>query len=593
MSSEFIHRCRSLLFSPESQLELRIRTLYHRFASTRIHFRLQNYLAKRSYRKYRSIQHRTDFYDISGIPNQPCVTFLIFCDDAPPADLNQTLQSIQSLQGDRWEVLLVASDNFPDAILPETNHPRIQHTRTIHPDHLELITGDYVIFCEAGDQFHTSLLWHFYNALSTHPSADLIYYDCEYDHEQSGELTPFFKPSALSSALLLSVNYLSRAFICRKTLQSLCSEVAPSPDLLNQEYDVILRLCEAGINIKHIPSLLVRHNRLATSTSPDNQHIIQSHLTRQGLIAVSSSQQTAGCRFIWESGDPSLAIVIPSKNNRSYLEPLVHSLLNNPHKGHISINIVDNGSDDPFTIAYYRSLQQSKSNITIIPYEKPFNYSEAINLGVTSSESDLVLLLNDDMALIDQETIPELIQWAIRPEVGVVGAKLLRANRTIQHAGIILGMTGFMGHIYLNAPENYNGLFGSVNWYRNYLALTGACQMMRREVFDEVGGYDPGYQLAFGDIAFCIKVHEKGYQNIFTPFAQLIHYEGSSRGYQTPVTDILRGYDQLDRYLVEGDSYFSPNLTYTRIPKCALKKRSHEVRQKQIAARKRFYIKKQ
>ena len=115
--------------------------------------------------------------------------------------------------------------------------------------------------------------------------------------------------------------------------------------------------------------------------------------------------------------------------------------------------------------------------------------------------------------------------------------------------------------------------------------------MVRREVFNEVSGYDLGYELAFGDIDFCIKVFEKGYQNIYTPFAQFFHYEGSSRGYQTPVTDVLRGYEQLEKYMVEGDPFFSPNLTYTRIPKCLIKKRSHDERQKQIAARKRFYEK--
>jgi O-antigen biosynthesis protein len=192
---------------------------------------------------------------------------------------------------------------------------------------------------------------------------------------------------------------------------------------------------------------------------------------------------------------------------------------------------------------------------------------------------------------MDELWLSELTQWAIRPEVGVVGAKLLRKNRTIQHVGIILGLTGFMGHIYLNAPEHYNGLFGSVDWYRNYLAITGACQMIRRDVFEEVGGYDLAYELAFGDIDFCIKVHEKGYQNVYTPFAKVFHYEGSSRGYQTPVDDILRGYEQLETYLVEGDPFYSPNLTYTRIPKCVVEKHSDDERLRQTRARKSFYLK--
>jgi GT2 family glycosyltransferase len=263
--------------------------------------------------------------------------------------------------------------------------------------------------------------------------------------------------------------------------------------------------------------------------------------------------------------------------------------LNQPFEGKKEIYIVDNGSDNPQTIAYYQEVSQQQ-NIAIIPYPEPFNYSEAINRGVQETKSDLVLLMNDDMAVFTDIWLNELAQWAVRPEIGVVGAKLIRKNHTIQHAGIVMGLSGFAGHIYLNAPEDYHGLLGSVDWTRNYLAMTGACQMVRREVFNDVGGYDEGYRLAFGDIDFCLKVHEKGYQNVYTPFAQLYHYEGSSRGYQTPVEDALKGYDTLETYLINEDPFFSPNLTYTRIPRCVFKKHTVNERKQQIEARKNFYL---
>ena len=587
--TSLLHKLRSALLSPNSSLELTLRTLYHKLAATRLFFNLQNHLARRSYRIFRSQQHK-DSPDLNDFPNQPNVSFLLSSSAAALSDLRSTLQSIQSLSSDRWEVILVTPDEVPDSFFSEIDHPRIQLTQAAHHDLLSLISGDYVVFCKAGDLFNNSILVYLHEALSENPHSDLVYYDCEYRHNQTDKLTPFFKPSTHSPALLLSINYLSRGFIRRDALKSIWAQATSYPDIINLEYELCLNLCEANANIKHISALLVQQNELVSSRRPEIQNIIKAHLARQGLQAVSSTQEKNGQRFTWATGDPSLAIIIPSKNNRSLLEPLVDSLLDLPYQGHIAIHIVDNGSQDPATLAYYQKIQKS-SQVSIIPYAKPFNYSEAINLGVANSESDLVLLLNDDMALIDQKTISELVQWAIRPEVGVVGAKLLRANRTIQHAGIILGMTGFMGHIYLNAPEHYNGLFGSVDWYRNYLAVTGACQMVRRDVFNEVGGYDLGYQLAFGDIDFCIKVFENGYQNIYTPFAQFYHFEGSSRGYQTPVTDVLRGYEQLEKYMVEGDPFFSPNLTYTRIPKCLIKKRSHDERQKQIAARKSFYEK--
>jgi GT2 family glycosyltransferase len=311
-------------------------------------------------------------------------------------------------------------------------------------------------------------------------------------------------------------------------------------------------------------------------------------LVRQGLTKVASAAMPSGVRFTWDIGNPSLNVVILTKNHQAMLATLLTSIQADLRRYNTKINIVDNGSDDAATLAYYRKLRQ-EPNITIIPYHQPFNYSEAINLGVRASSSDLVLLLNDDMQSKDANWLDELMGWAVRPQVGVVGTKLVRANHTIQHAGIIMGLSGFAGHIYLNAPEHYQGLFGSVDWYRDTLALTGACQMVRRTVFDEVGGYDEGYQLAFGDLDFCLRVHERGYRNVYTPFASMYHFEGQTRGYVTPKADVVRGLDEMQQYLVEGDPYFSPHLTYTRIPKCAQNVTSQEERLRQIESRRKFY----
>jgi GT2 family glycosyltransferase len=281
-------------------------------------------------------------------------------------------------------------------------------------------------------------------------------------------------------------------------------------------------------------------------------------------------------------------IIILTKNHPGMLKKLINSIYSYEYQQEIKIKIVDNDSDDHSALAYYAKIEKLPE-IEIIPYKKTFNYSEANNLGVANSDSELILLLNDDMQVINGDWLSELSQWAIRPEIGVVGAKLIRANHTIQHAGIIMGLTGFVGHIYLNAPEHYFGLWGSVDWYRDIMAVTGACQMFRREVFQEVGGYDEKYQLAFGDVDFCCRVAETGYRNIYTPFAQLLHYEGSTRGYITPVPDTLRGYEKLAPYLHNEDPYFSTNLTYTRIPKCKIGGFEKDQRTAMIRERKKFY----
>lgn len=584
-----INKLRSIFLSPESQIELALRTIYHKILSTQLYFLWQKHLAKRSYRKYRSIQHNHPPPDLDAYPHQPRVTFLLNYQDKSLAELQSTLRSIQSLQSENWEVVVISSNTDQLAANNVNTDARIRLTRPDPASLSKSITSEYVLYCEAGDRFFPTLLKYFYAALTDNKHADLLYFDTEYYCEKTGQLHPLFKPTVLSPALLLSINYLSRCFIHQKAFRQVWSQVGHQADWLCQEYEMVLRLCEAGINLHHIPEVLMTQDHLVKPDTAERQAVLTAHLSRQGLKEVTSSQHETGIHFSWANSSPSLAIIILSKNNYRFLKHLIPALLDQPYEGQCTLNIVDNGSDDPATTAYYHELQREEK-VTIIPYPKPFNYSEAINLGVSETSSELVLLLNDDMALINDLWLDELTQWAIRPDVGVVSAKLMRKNRTIQHAGIILGLTGFMGHIYLNASEHYHGLLGSVDWYRNYLAMTGACQMVRREVFSEVGGYDENYVLAFGDIDFCLKVHQQGYQNVYTPFAQLFHYEGSSRGYTTPVGDVLRGYEQLETYLIEQDPYFNPNLTYTRIPKCLPNKQTRDDRQAQIDARKRFYL---
>jgi GT2 family glycosyltransferase len=192
------------------------------------------------------------------------------------------------------------------------------------------------------------------------------------------------------------------------------------------------------------------------------------------------------------------------------------------------------------------------------------------------------------MQVLQPDWLAELAQWALLPEIGVVGAKLLHANHTIQHAGIIIGMQGIVGHLYLNAPDHYYGLMGSVDWYRDVSAVTGACQMVRRSVFEELGGYDEEYQLVFSDIDFCLKAIKKGYRNLYDPFATLIHFEGQSRGYRTPINDLARAYEE---WLRKDDPYFSPNLTYTTIPRCQLGPADQNDRFKRMETRREMILK--
>jgi GT2 family glycosyltransferase len=162
--------------------------------------------------------------------------------------------------------------------------------------------------------------------------------------------------------------------------------------------------------------------------------------------------------------------------------------------------------------------------------------------------------------------------------VGIVGAKLLYPNGQIQHAGVVFGLQGFVDHLYMNVPQDYCGLIGSVNWYRNVSAVTGACQMMRHTVFDELSGYDENYCLVFSDVEICLRATQKNYRIVYTPFAKLIHHQGMSRGRKTPTNDLALGLKYLTSIFDGNDPYFSPNLTYTYIPHCQTKPESGDDR---------------
>jgi len=587
------NRFRSFLFSPNSRVELWLRTIYHKLNATRLLFRLHHIAALRSYQKWRSTQIKKAIPLLSEFENQPKVTFILGFPADDTEKVISTLKSLRDLKGNNWEVLLITRETGFNMKLPDdfSKDPHIKIISKNQRKCLHSISGEYLVFCQPGDRFYRSLLVHFYKKLTKGNSADIYYFDCEYQKDQSKDPYPLFKPSKYSPSMLLSINYLSRSFINLKAAQEVLSEIDTQKSLVSQEYDLIFRLCEMEKSFRHIPYVLISQEDLPKPDNLETQEMVTAHLSRLGLEDIELSETISGPQFTWSPHNPETAIIIPTKNNRPLLETLVDSIFEHTHNIDFSIHIVDNGSDDASTLNYYKTISQNPI-ISIIDYNKPFNYSEAINLGVSNSSSDLVLLLNDDMQIITDSWLRELAQWAIRPEIGVVGAKLLRANQTIQHAGIIIGLNGFAGHIYLNAPDHYQGMFGSTDWYRDYLAVTGACQMMRREVFIDAGGYDEGYRLAFGDIDFCLRVNQLGYRNVYTPFTSIYHYEGKTRGYLTPTEDVLKGLEDMKTYLETGDPNFSPNLTYTRIPKCAQKKQSQQTRAEQIEIRKQFYLRK-
>lgn len=596
MNSINFYKLRLKFLPPESRAELFLRTLYHRFVSTKLLIKWQQAKARQSYTQWRAEQLKKGSPATGQMGLKPKVTFALAIGQN---DLNQavaTIQSIQKLHISNWEILLITegegplSLGFPPDVLGDPRLKPVILAPSNRTKWFGIISGEFIIHCVAGDIFFNTLISYFYRSLNSFPSADVYYYDCEFKQDNSSRILPFFKPAKLSPELLLSVNYLSRSLIRKASIEHLIEEADPLADLLDQEYRFINQLVEEKAVFEHIAQVLISQSLHPQANDELLGKMVNSHISKYGFNGVVVEKTATTRRIHWKTGEPSIAIVIPTKNHWTRLKTLLDSISSLTDYPNYSINLVDNGSSEKEVSRYYSELEK-KPNVKIIHYDKEFNYSEAINLGVKSSDSELVLLLNNDMKVVDSQWLRELTQWALLPEVGVVGGKLLHTNKTIQHAGIVIGMQGFMGHLYLNAPDHYFGLLGSVDWYRNVSAVTGACQMMRRSVFIELGGYDEEYQLVFSDIQFCLRAIQKGYRNLYNPFVALIHYQGQSRGYQTPIKDIARAYEQWEEWLQHDDPYFSPNLTYTNIPQCQLESMDPNERYQRVVARRDMVLK--
>jgi O-antigen biosynthesis protein len=581
-------------FPPESPGERFLRTQYHRLAANQFYVAWQIKDSKASYPKWLKLQQTKPFPETQSFLPHPTVSFLLPVDTSTVDAAIKTIKSIQGQRLDGWQVVLtVSGEQAERSKLAEIFGLDPKITIMSEPEmgisqSIEFAMGQFIVCCLPGDEFLSTLLDYFYVAYVSFPDAKAYYYDCDEREVSSVAPVPFFKPSQLSPELLLSVNYLSNAIIDKKAAENVANLIDSRLNISHQERELLFLLAERNAKMQHIPQVMV-HKVKSQDDDQQTEQVIHSHLARIGIDEAVIEKTAQGTRVSWKSELPAISIIIPTKNNLRVLKTLLDSIFSLTQYPSYEVLLVDNASDDPSTLSYYANLE-SDQKVRVVPFNEPFNYSKAINLGAANSKSDLLLFLNNDMQVLQSDWLKELAQWATLSEIGIVGAKLLHPNQTIQHAGVVIGLQGFMGHLYLNAPDHYYGLLGSVDWYRNVSAVTGACQILRRSVFDELGGYDENYQLVFNDVDICLRAIQKGYWILYDPFATLIHFEGHSRGYNTPIGDIVRAYEKLEVWLLHDDPYFSPNLTYTTIPKCLLKPLAGHDRINRIVARKRAIL---
>ena len=278
------------------------------------------------------------------------------------------------------------------------------------------------------------------------------------------------------------------------------------------------------------------------------------------------------CRIIFDIPSPSplVSIIIPTKDQATLLECCVKSILNNSTYLNYETILVDAGSIEESTKKLYAKFAK-QPQVKLLKWDKPFNYSAVNNFAATHAKGDQLLFLNNDTKVISSDWIEAMLEFASRGDVGAVGAKLLYPNCTLQHAGVILGIGGVAGHSHKYFPPNSFGYFGRLVIPQNLSAVTAACIMIPRNVFKEVGGFDEGYALAFNDVDLCLKIRALGKLVVWTPHAELYHYESKTRGYEDTSEKQARFKGEIDRFqarwgevLSQGDPYYNPNLSLVK-----------------------------
>jgi len=509
----------------------------------------------------------------------------------PPADaLEAMLSSVISQSYGLWEHCIVNADpedkNSKERISVSARKDKRILTQTLEQNFgiaentneaIKMAHGEWIAFLDHDDQLSPDALYEVVKLINEHPEVDVIYSDEDKIRTfDKYRFSPFFKPD-FNLDYLRSLNYMTHFLVVRKELGDTVGWLDSQFDGA-QDFDLVLKLAEKTCQIFHLPKILYHWKAVEGSAAGSNdakvyaveagERALAAHLKRSG-----QEGQVVPGQFPYQprytiAGQPKVSIVIPNRDNSPTLRRLLDSVFQKSTYPNFEIVLVENGSNEKETFDYYADLEK-RPNVKIVEWKNEFNYSLVNNYGEEHSSGDVLLLLNNDLEVINEDWLERMLEHALRSEIGAVGAKLYYPNDSIQHAGVIVGMFGAAGHSHKfykrESPGYYNRLFS----IQNYSAVTAACLMIRREIFHEVGGLDPVFKIEFGDVDFCLRVLSRGYRNLWTPFAQLYHYESLTRGggYETKEkrqlnrSEVTLFQTRWKKFIEQGDPCYNPNLS--------------------------------
>ena len=509
---------------------------------------------------------------------RPLVSIVVPCYKTDRVYLRELLESVQAQSYDNWELLLMDASPEWDAVAT-TNAG------------IEQATGDYIAFLDHDDILEPDALFQYVSALNKAAEGErpqVLF--CDEDmFQKTGEWgQPVFK-TVLNVDLLYSHNCVTHFLMVEKAL---IDHIGMSPEDVAgaQDYDLTLRCLAAGARFEHVAHVLY-HWRVHPGSTADGSADSKPYAIEAGRLALQRHFNELGIcgtveetempfvyrmRYALPEPAPLVSIVIPTKDHVETLDACVMSIAQKATYANYEIVLVENNSEAPDTFAYYETLPErvasasgGKGIARVVYWPGEFNYSQIINFGVEHAKGDYLLLLNNDTEVISPDFIEEMMSYLQRPDAGVVGAKLYFADHLVQHAGILVGVRGALAHANQDFSAKREGYYKRAVRPSNFSAVTGACQMVRRDVFEQVGGYTEEFAVGFNDADFCLRVWEAGYRTIFTPYAELYHYEFTSRGREEANEEKLRRWkreqalfiQRWPEFFLTGDPWLGPNLS--------------------------------
>ncbi|MFI0413191.1 MAG: glycosyltransferase [Candidatus Thiodiazotropha sp.] len=445
-----------------------------------------------------------------------------------------------------------------------------------------MASGDYVALMDHDDQLAEFALYFVAQEIILNPHAEIVYSDEDKLNNEEVRFDHYFKPD-FNPDLMRSHNMICHFGVYKRSLVEKVGGMREGFEGA-QDYDLALR-CLREIDprkqVRHIPWILYHWRAIPESTASGGEaksyamdaalRAVKDDLEIRGLKAdVTESEYIDGMirvRYQLPDSRPLVSIIIPTRNGEKLLRQCIESIRDRSNYKNIEFIIVDNQSDDQATLAYLTELD-SQDATKVLRYDHPFNFSAINNFAVEHASGELLCFMNDDIEVISPDWLGEMVSHGVRPEIGAIGARLWYPDDRLQHGGVVLGLGGVAGHAMKYSSKDNKGYMGRSVLIQNYTAVTAACLLLRRDVFDAVDGFDSEHlAVAFNDVDLCIRIYQAGYYNLWTPYAELYHHESASRGAEDTPEKQKRFSGEaeymLEKYgpLLQRDPAYNPNLT--------------------------------